>query len=671
MGISARRQWLLASVCAAAVLGAQAQARAQCSSTACGTVPLDLGSLGGISIGHGVSADGGVVVGSGLIGGSDHAFRWTAAGGMQDIQSGGFTDSLASGVSADGGVAVGSGSIGGSVHAFRWTDTGGSGTMTDIHDLSLFSNSYAYGVSADGGVVVGYGSIGGSAHAFRWTDTGGSGTMTEIQGGGFTSSIAYGVSADGGVVVGYGSIGGGFHAFRWTDTGGSGTMTDIHGGVFTGSLAYGVNADGGVVVGYGAVGGSNHAFRWTDTGGSGTMTDIHGGGFSESYANGVSADGGVVVGYGSNGGFATRAVRWTQATGMADLNTLLTNAGVNMSGITLTAAVDVSANGQFITGYGNFSGNTRAYLVRYQDGTTGLTTADSLRDSVTGLAQAQGGVMAQHHGIAAPLLGADRPIGLGTEAGIFAAVGSATGGGYARYGSASGFAVLGGFAYTRENYARAELKDNITAAAAVQYVHNTESWWRPFVEAGGWIAPNSRMDFARSYVNGAGTATGRGATRGDLSYSYGRAGILLAHTQESQIALSAEIGHERLKLDAYAEPDGMANPFPAALSAGTDRMNVFKARAQASRSFDARIDATIYGAFAHGFDRRSDVVAYVVPFGAIAPSLERHLDWFEYGARVGYRLTEAMTLDVFANGVSGGDGIGTRVHGGAGLRMRF
>ena len=45
--------------------------------------------------------------------------------------------------------------------------------------------------------------------------------------------------------------------------------------------------------------------------------------------------------------------------------------------------------------------------------------------------------------------------------------------------------------------------------------------------------------------------------------------------------------------------------------------------------------------------------------------------WAEYGARVGYAVTEAVTFDVFVNGVSGDDDIGTHVHGGGGLRYRF
>jgi probable HAF family extracellular repeat protein len=61
--------------------------------------------------GLGVSADGSVVVGwaRNAAGHVDRAFRWTAAGGMQDLGTlGGSGDqSWALGVSADGSVVVG------------------------------------------------------------------------------------------------------------------------------------------------------------------------------------------------------------------------------------------------------------------------------------------------------------------------------------------------------------------------------------------------------------------------------------------------------------------------------------------------------------------------------------------------------------------------------------
>ena len=178
-------------------------------------------------------------------------------------------------------------------------------------------------------------------------------------------SMAYDVNGDGSVVVGTASISDSSalsHAFRWTTATGMVDIGTLPGG--TTSTALGVNGDGSVVVGYGeTIGGQTHAFRWTT--GTQSMADLGTLGGNQSAAKGVSSDGSVVVGesvYNANGD--SHAFRWTTATGMKDLNTLLTNAGVNMTGITLRGAGAVSGNGEFIVGQGNFPNDpNHAYLV--------------------------------------------------------------------------------------------------------------------------------------------------------------------------------------------------------------------------------------------------------------------------------------------------------------------
>ncbi len=58
-------------------------------------------------------------------------------------------------------------------------------------------------------------------------------------------------------------------------------------------------------------------------------------------------------------------------------------------------------------------------------------------------------------------------------------------------------------------------------------------------------------------------------------------------------------------------------------------------------------------------------------FGKLTPNVADRTCWTEYGVRFGYKLQAAITLDVFGNGVSGGDAIDSRMHVGAGLRFAF
>ena len=655
---------------------------AQCTiSNPCTAAPIDLGTFGGTqSQAWGVSSDGFVVVGSASFAGNaaSHAFRWTSPGGMQDLGTLGGTHSAAFGVSGDGSVVVGSSYLtaGGLIHAFRWTSSGGMqdlGTLGGTSALATAVSSEATGVNSDGSVVVGYSLTTGNVtyHAFRWTSSGG---MQDLGTLGGTFSRANGVSSDGSVIVGesyYLPDVERAHAFRWTSSSGMQDLGTLGG---TKSIATAVNADGSVVVGESSLTtvGPVHAFRWTSSGGMQDLGTLVGG--TQSQAWGVSGDGSVVVGEAATMG-STHAFRWTAATGMKDLNTLLATAGINMTGIALERATGVSTNGQFIVGFGFFSEERHGFIVRYDDGTgsviAGLTNVASVSSSIDQLADARLGLMAQQHGFASPLLGGDKPMGLGNEAGVFASVGSAAGGGFTRYSFGSGFSMLGGLSYAKESYPDADLKHGGIGALALQYIYGGWGRWRPFVETGSWIAPNAALSFSRTYANGAGTATGTGDTHGDLSYVYARAGLLVAQSRADQVAVSAEYGRERMTVNAYTEPLSAQNPFEAHVAAGTDVANLGKLRLQWSHQFTSNIDGTLWVAGVRSFNRSSDLTAFVPGIGTLKPTELGNLNWAEYGARIGYKLTDTVTLDAFANGVSGHDSVATRVHMGLGLRLQF
>ena len=235
--------------------------------------------------------------------------------------------SNATGSSYDGSVIVG--------NQYRWTES------TGAQDIGIDSR----GVSADGSTVVGSN----NNEAYRWTESGGS------QGLGFLPaannlSRASDVSADGNTVVGSGYGG----AFIWNATTG---MINL---ATTGPLNepfYGqpnaISADGSTVVGQGP-----EAWIWTET------TGLQFLGINQA-AYAASADGSIVIGgdqWSPSGGIAWI---YDETNGVRNMKTVFENDyGLDLTGWTLYAALDISDDGKKFTGVGiNPDGLTEAWYV--------------------------------------------------------------------------------------------------------------------------------------------------------------------------------------------------------------------------------------------------------------------------------------------------------------------
>jgi hypothetical protein len=193
---------------------------------------------------------------------------------------------------------------------------------------------------------------------------------------------------------------------------------------------------------------------------------------------------------------------------------------------------------------------------------------------------------------------------------------------------------------------------------------------RPFAEAGGWTAPDTGLSFKRAYADGAGLAEGAPSMHGSLSYVFGRVGTALALSPADEMAVSAELGHEWLRTGNAYETLSSTDPFQASFPAGTDAFGVGKLRAQWTHSFTAAIDATLWVAGARAFGASSGLTASVAGFGVLRGRLA-DATWAEYGGRVGYKITPNATIDLIADGASGGSAIGSRIHAGAGFRYTF
>ncbi|MCY0147649.1 hypothetical protein OEG84_07955 [Hoeflea sp. G2-23] len=266
-------------------------------------------TLGGVSRGIlfkldtlGISGDGTVftgtannsILGSGTTG--NRAYRWTSAGGFQDLGSLGSNNSSGLGISADGNVIVGSSyDDGGRLRAMRWTSAAGMLSLGQLDGDEVTANAYA--TSGDGAVAVGISSGFTSPtipRAFSWTEATGMVALQTLGGG---SSNALDVSYDGRVIGGSSQMGVRQVAVRWVD----GVVSTL-GQTERGSIAYGVSGNGQVLVGDIADPGFPSGFRWDETSGlvsveqwlrTSGVTILDGSTYT---ARATNCDGSVVVG---------------------------------------------------------------------------------------------------------------------------------------------------------------------------------------------------------------------------------------------------------------------------------------------------------------------------------------------------------------------------------------
>jgi len=293
---------------------------------------------------------------------------------------------------------------------------------------------------------------------------------------------------------------------------------------------------------------------------------------------------------------------------------------------------------------------------------------------VNQLAAARRTVLTQEFGVAAQLLGANERIEAGNEVGVFVAggtAGSVDGGAAVRVGLPGGFSLLGGIAGASEDYSHVKTGATVMLGGALRYIDDAAGTWRPYVEVGAWGVPDATFRFSRTYMNGAGVAVGEASESADKFYVYGRAGVVFAPDEGDEGAISAEVGHAALRTGPFAETFSAVDPFEAAGGAASDRLSVAKVRAQWTHALSETLEFTVWGAGAYGFDASTGLVAVVDGIGRVAPTRQGQPAWAEYGARLGLKIGPTTTIGVFADGVSGDQGVGTDVRIGAGLKFGF
>ncbi|MES9994497.1 autotransporter domain-containing protein, partial [Desulfovibrio aminophilus] len=453
--------------------------------------------------------------------------------------------------------------------------------------------------------------------------------------------------------------------------------------------ASGVSADGSIVVGYSFNNAGDHeAFRWVSDGTptGGTMTGL---GFLAdtghylSSASGVSADGSVVVGYSDTNIMVPAAFLWTEGTGMVSLASVLQNAGVDLTGWTLSTATGVSGDGNIIVGVDEYQ--SVGFIANVTAG--GLITPEALNQSLGAMGQVGPAVsgmgqlsMSRLGGVAGGqgahvrvaggpggheqgLAGGDETPGRldlwavgslgsnvelnGDDLGLHGGLGlSWDNGGEWRFGG-------GLFADSRDLDTDYHGNQDIQAVGPGVFVaYRPEDTGLEFRVSSLWQSVD--LDLKRGYLNGAGYAASSGSTNAEVFGISGRAQWTKPVTGSLDLTPFAEYTWQTCHIDGYSESDG---PFPASYDSRTEESNSIRTGLRADLALFEDLGLWTWGAWNHRFeDSSSGLGGTATGLGAFSYSgATLDQDWADLGVGLTRRFSDRLTTTFSLGGALGCD----------------
>jgi hypothetical protein len=268
------------------------------------------------------------------------------------------------------------------------------------------------------------------------------------------------------------------------------------------------------------------------------------------------------------------------------------------------------------------------------------------------------------------LLGVNEQVNCGDCVSAFGSAGSFSAGIHGRKNLTSNLALLAGIAYAEYSEGGYSVTSAPIGAFALRYDFTDWGSSRPFFDVGAVLSPFQKVRYRRSYQTSLGPVSLESETSSENYGVYGRAGWISRLSPRDEIAASVEVWQMWQRVKGYADPAGLANPFDASLATGTDKTNLVKIGGQWTHLFGNSIETNINGGFVQSFATRSGIVATVTGEGTVVPTIGNQ-NWFEYGGRVGYRISKGWIADLFVNGTAGPQPVGNTLHGGAGLRITY
>jgi len=298
------------------------------------------------------------------------------------------------------------------------------------------------------------------------------------------------------------------------------------------------------------------------------------------------------------------------------------------------------------------------------------TGADSSGGSINDLANQRFNQMITNRVLGTVLLGVNEQINCSDCVSAFGSAGSFSAGIHGRKQLTNNLSFLAGIAYTQYSEGGYKVTSAPIGAFALRYDFTDWGSSRPFFDIGTILTPWEKVRYSRAYTTNLGSVNLTSSTDSSNYAVYGRAGWIKRLSAGDELAASIEVWQLWQRVAGYADPAAALNPFDATIQTGTDRTSLVKIGGQWTHLITPKIEGNINGGWVQSFATHSGIVATVTGNGTVVPTMGNQ-GWFEYGGRLGFRLTQGWVADLFVNGTLGPQPVGNTIHGGVGLRVHY
>ena len=268
------------------------------------------------------------------------------------------------------------------------------------------------------------------------------------------------------------------------------------------------------------------------------------------------------------------------------------------------------------------------------------------------------------------LLGVNEQINCSDCISAFGSAGSFSAGIHGRKEITPNLSLLAGIAYTQYSEGGYSVTSAPIGAFALRYDFTDWGSSRPFFDVGAVLTPWEKVRYRRSYMTSLGAVSVDGQTDAGNYGAYGRAGWISRLSPRDEVAASIEVWQLWQRVNGYTRP-GVG--VQSVRRNDCDRHRPDQP-GQDRRPVDASVRpvsrATSTAAMCSPSPAHSGIVATMTGDGTVVPTMGNQ-GWFEYGGRLGFRITKGWVADLFVNGTLGPQPVGNTIHGGVGLRVNY